>query len=155
AVARARPCEGTTVASVPYAEPSLVFLLGTETKLTDIRGATEHLRGDPACALALVGSRERSQFLSLMAAASVPPREADAIRGITSSNGKRLDLTLYAPSPAGSPHLSRSRQRRPTVAERQPSSRRRAPAPRGSPAMQSLFDAAAAYVGAIGPREAV
>jgi 4-amino-4-deoxy-L-arabinose transferase-like glycosyltransferase len=100
-VARARPCEGTTVATVPYAEPSLVFLLGTGTKLTDVRGATEHLRRDPACALALVGAQERGQFLSLTEAAGVEPREVDRIRGINYSNGKRLELTLYAASPAG------------------------------------------------------
>jgi ornithine cyclodeaminase/alanine dehydrogenase-like protein (mu-crystallin family) len=86
---------------VPYAEPSLVFLLGTGTKLTDVRGATEHLLRDPACALALVGAQERSQFLSLAAAANIEPREVDRIRGINYSNGKRLELTLYAASPAG------------------------------------------------------
>jgi 4-amino-4-deoxy-L-arabinose transferase-like glycosyltransferase len=100
AVARARPCEGTTVATAPYAEPSLVFLLGTGTKLTDVRGATEHLLRDPACGLALVGAPERGEFLSQMEAAHAEPREIDHIRGINYSNGKRLDLTLYAASPA-------------------------------------------------------
>jgi 4-amino-4-deoxy-L-arabinose transferase-like glycosyltransferase len=101
AVARVRPCAGTTVATVPYAEPSLVFLLGTATKLTDIRGAVAHLLHDPACALALVGAQERGAFLSLMAAAKVEPREVDRIRGINYSNGKSLELILYAASPAG------------------------------------------------------
>jgi hypothetical protein len=101
AVARVRPCPGTTVATVPYAEPSLVFLLGTATKLTDIQGAAAHLLHDPACALALVGAQEQGAFLSLMAAANVEPRELDRIRGINYSNGKRLELILYAASPAG------------------------------------------------------
>jgi 4-amino-4-deoxy-L-arabinose transferase-like glycosyltransferase len=100
AVARVRPCAETTVATVPYAEPSLVFLLGTATKLTDIRGAAAHLLHDPACALALVGAQEQGTFLSLMAAASVEPREVDHIRGINYSNGKSPDLILYAASPA-------------------------------------------------------
>jgi 4-amino-4-deoxy-L-arabinose transferase-like glycosyltransferase len=101
AVARAKPCDGTTVATVPYAEPSLVFLLGTGTKLTDARGAMEHLARDPACALALVGAQERGDFLSLMAAANIEPREVERVTGINYSNGKRLELTLYAASPAG------------------------------------------------------
>jgi 4-amino-4-deoxy-L-arabinose transferase-like glycosyltransferase len=101
AVARVRPCPGTTVATVPYAEPSLVFLLGTATKLTDIQGAAAHLLHDPACALALVGAQEQGAFLSLMAAANVEPREVDRIRGINYSNGKSLELILYAASPAG------------------------------------------------------
>ena len=101
AVARGRPCARTTVATVPYAEPSLVFLLGTATRLTDIRGAAAHLLHDPACALALVGAQEQTAFLSLMAAAKVEPREIERIRGINYSNGKRLELILYAASPAG------------------------------------------------------
>jgi hypothetical protein len=101
AVARVQPCAETIVATVPYAEPSLVFLLGTATKLTDIPGAAAHLLHDPACALVLVGTQERTEFLSLMAAAKVEPREIDRIRGINYSNGKSLELILYAASPAG------------------------------------------------------
>jgi 4-amino-4-deoxy-L-arabinose transferase-like glycosyltransferase len=101
AVARLKPCPATTVASAPYSEPSLVFLLGTGTKLTDVRGSVEHLLKDPACGLALIGADERSPFLSLMAEAKVEPRELDRIRGINYSNGKRLELILYAVSPSG------------------------------------------------------
>src|SRR5438067_4176941 len=101
AVARAKPCAATTLATVPYAEPSLVFLLGTGTKLTDVRGAAEHLLRNPACGLALVGAQEQSPFLSLMAAAKVETREVDRISGINYSNGKKLDLILYAVSPSG------------------------------------------------------
>ena len=78
-----------------------MFLLGTATRLTDIRGAAAHLLHDPACALALVGAQEQTAFLSLMAAAKVEPREIERIRGINYSNGKRLELILYAASPAG------------------------------------------------------
>jgi hypothetical protein len=101
AVARARPCTGTIVATVPYIEPSLVFVLGTGTELTDTEGAAEHLRRDPACGVALVGAQERSSFLSLLNAAHLVPRELDHIRGINYSNGKWLELTLYAVSPSG------------------------------------------------------
>jgi 4-amino-4-deoxy-L-arabinose transferase-like glycosyltransferase len=100
AVARARPCPGSTLATAQYVEPSLVFLLGTGTKLTDINGAAEYLINDPTCALALVGAQQQGQFLSLMAAAKGQHRAVDRIRGINYSNGKRLELTLYAASPA-------------------------------------------------------
>jgi hypothetical protein len=101
AVARARPCERTIVATAPYIEPSLVFVLGTGTELTDVKGVAEHLRRDPACGLGLVGGQERSSFLSLLNAAHLVPRELDHIRGINYSSGKWLELTLYAVSPAG------------------------------------------------------
>jgi hypothetical protein len=95
AVARVRPCAATTVASTPYTEPSLVFLLGTRTVLTDAQGAAEHLLQDPACALALVGADQRDAFLGLMRDAGFAPVELDRIRGLNYSNGKRLDLILY------------------------------------------------------------
>jgi hypothetical protein len=101
AVAHARPCARTIVATAPYIEPSLVFMLGTGTELTDVKGVAEHLRRDPACGLGLVGAQERSSFLSLLDAAHLVPRELDHIRGINYSSGKWLELTLYAVSPAG------------------------------------------------------
>jgi 4-amino-4-deoxy-L-arabinose transferase-like glycosyltransferase len=96
AVARARPCAATTVASTPYTEPSLVFLLGTGTILTDAEGAARHLLQDPACALALVGADQREAFLALLKDAKFAPTELDRIRGLNYSTGKRLDLILYA-----------------------------------------------------------
>jgi 4-amino-4-deoxy-L-arabinose transferase-like glycosyltransferase len=96
AVARARPCDRTIIASVPYVEPSLVFLLGTGTRLGQAEGAAEHLLRDPSCGLALVGAAERDRFLALMRAQGVEPREVERIGGLNYSNGRRLDLTLYA-----------------------------------------------------------
>ena len=101
AVARVRPCAATTVASTPYTEPSLVFLLGTRTVLTDTRGAAEHLLRDPACALALVGADQRAAFLALLKDAGFAPVELDRISGLNYSTGKRLDLTLYGAPRAG------------------------------------------------------
>jgi 4-amino-4-deoxy-L-arabinose transferase-like glycosyltransferase len=101
AVARVRPCALTTIASTPYTEPSLVFLLGTRTVLTDAQGAAEHLLQDPACALALVGAGQREVFLRLLKEAGLAPVELDRIRGLNYSNGRRLDLTLYGAPRAG------------------------------------------------------
>jgi 4-amino-4-deoxy-L-arabinose transferase-like glycosyltransferase len=101
AVARVRPCAATTVASTPYTEPSLVFLLGTRTVLTDTRGAAEHLLRDPACALALVGADQRAAFLALLKDAGFAPVELDHMSGLNYSTGKRLDLTLYGAPRAG------------------------------------------------------
>ena len=101
AVARAKLCPATTLATVPYREPSLVFLLGTGTKLTDVKGAADHLLRDPACGLALVGAQERGPFLSLMRAAKVEPREVDRISGLNYSTGKKAELFLYAVRASG------------------------------------------------------
>jgi 4-amino-4-deoxy-L-arabinose transferase-like glycosyltransferase len=101
AVARVRPCAATTVASTPYTEPSLVFLLGTRTVLTDVRDAAAHLLNDPACALALVGAEQRDAFLEVLKNAGFAPVELDRVRGLNYSNGKRLELILYGAPRAG------------------------------------------------------
>jgi 4-amino-4-deoxy-L-arabinose transferase-like glycosyltransferase len=95
AVARVRPCAATTVASTSFSEPSLVYLLGTGTVLTDTQGAAAHLRRDPACALALVGADQRAAFLGFLKEDNVTPAELDHISGLNYSTGKRLDLVLY------------------------------------------------------------
>lgn len=93
AVAQVRPCADSVVASAGYSEPSLVFLLGTPTKLVHGAGAATHLLSDRACGLALVEDREAAAFLdSLGTATPLPLAELD---GVNYNTGKRLHLTLY------------------------------------------------------------
>ncbi|CAO3458853.1 ArnT family glycosyltransferase [Azospirillum largimobile] len=93
AVAQVRPCADSVVASAGYSEPSLVFLLGTPTKLVHGAGAATHLLSDRACGLALVEDREAAAFLdSLGTATPLPLAELD---GFNYNTGKRLHLTLY------------------------------------------------------------
>ena len=93
AVAQVRPCADSVVASAGYSEPSLVFLLGTPTKLVHGAGAATHLLSDRACGLALVEDREAAAFLdSLGTAVPLPLAE---LAGFNYNTGKRLHLTLY------------------------------------------------------------
>jgi 4-amino-4-deoxy-L-arabinose transferase-like glycosyltransferase len=102
AVARDRPCPESLLASVPFAEPSLVFLAGTRTRLVDdAADAAAHLAADPRCALALVGADEQADFLARLAARGITPRALDRIDGINYSKGRRLSLTLYGGPQAG------------------------------------------------------
>lgn len=96
AVAALRPCPDSVVASSVYAEPSLVFLLGKDTKLTDATEAADYLLHNRACGLALIGSRDTQAFLGRMTAAGITPRPLTQISGINYSSGKKVDLTLYA-----------------------------------------------------------
>ena len=99
AVAAARPCPTTTVASAGYSEPSLVFLLGTGTRLTHASGAAEALASDPACGLALVDSREDADFQATLkgqaALKGVTPVALSRLSGFNYNTGKRVTLTLY------------------------------------------------------------
>ncbi len=102
AVAAVRPCASGTVASAGYAEPSLVFLLGTETRLTHGGGAAKHLASDRACALALVDSREEAEFRATLhgVMSGAEPVKLSEVNGFNYNTGKRITLTLYrAPKP--------------------------------------------------------
>jgi 4-amino-4-deoxy-L-arabinose transferase-like glycosyltransferase len=58
---RDAPCSQPRLASAGYQEPSLVFLAGTQTVLTDGRGAAEFLR-DGGCRYVAVESRQLRNF---------------------------------------------------------------------------------------------
>jgi len=96
AVAAVRRCPDSVVASSSFGEPSLVFLLGKETRLVTASAAADYLLGHQACGLALIGSKDAPAFLERMATGAVTPRRLTEISGINYSTGKKLDLTLYA-----------------------------------------------------------
>lgn len=90
------PAEGNLPGPVTvagYAEPSVVFHLGTQTQLSDGAGAAAAiLQGRPA----IVEAREEAAFR-----AALPPgtrlRAAGRITGVNFSKGWPLDLSIYAP----------------------------------------------------------
>lgn len=96
AVAAVRPCPDSVVASSSFSEPSLVFLLGKETKLINATKAADHLIEHPACGLAVIGSKDENVFLGRMTAASVTPRLLTQVGGLNYSTGKELTLKVYA-----------------------------------------------------------
>ncbi len=79
-----------------YAEPSLVFALGTTTGLGGPADAVQAIReGRPA----VVELRERKDFLAAMRAAGLTPRPVKTVNGIDYSNGDEMSLTLYRGEP--------------------------------------------------------
>jgi hypothetical protein len=93
AVEENRPCGNSVLAAVGFHEPSLVFLAGTGTVLADLEGAANHLRSDPACAIALVPVEAEADFASKLGATALRPMAT--IDGINYSSGSRLSLGLY------------------------------------------------------------
>jgi len=89
------------VAVAGYAEPSLVFALGTPTDLGDA--------GDAAAAIAagrpaVVEAREEAAFQAGLAILRAQASEVGRIQGLDYSNGDEMDLRIYAPrSPVGVP----------------------------------------------------
>ncbi|MER9406452.1 glycosyltransferase family 39 protein [Mesorhizobium caraganae] len=90
-----RPCDTTVLASAPYHEPSLVFLVGTKTILTDVDGVAAHLLGDPACALGLAPVADEKKLNDMLAAQGKTANRLTEIDGLNYSSGDRLSLGLY------------------------------------------------------------
>ena len=95
AVRANRPCDTTVLASAGYHEPSLVFLAGTKTVLTDVDGVARHLLADPACALALAQVGDEQKLNGLLAAQGKSANRVARIDGLNYSSGDKLSLGLY------------------------------------------------------------
>lgn len=95
AVRANRPCDTTVLASSRFQEPSLVFLVGTKTVLTDIGGVANHLLVDPACALALAPIGDEQKLNGLLAAQGKSANRVARIDGLNYSSGDKLSLGLY------------------------------------------------------------
>ncbi|PQA88461.1 ArnT family glycosyltransferase [Hyphococcus luteus] len=85
------------VAITGYAEPSAVFLLGTQTALTDPQDAARRLLSGAASA-AVVEAREDAAFKAALDGA--PVTALAVIDGLNYSNGDQATLTIYALAPA-------------------------------------------------------
>lgn len=98
-VAAKRPCAEGVVASAGFHEPSLVFLLGTGTRLVKGDEAARHLGTVPACAMALVEGREEEAFRAGLAETGTRVEALGRVEGLNYNNGRKLSLTLYRSSP--------------------------------------------------------
>ena len=83
--------------SVGYHEPSLVFLLGTKTRLVDTpEDAVKALQ--QGASLALIEETERQRFETIARAGGVTLVPVTTLRGFNYSKGKWLRLTLFRTS---------------------------------------------------------
>jgi len=83
------------VAVSGYNEPSLIFLLGTATKIVPGGAAAGVLASNPG-AVALVEGREEGPFRQALARLGKTPRILGRVSGLDYSNGKLMVLTLYS-----------------------------------------------------------
>ena len=97
-VAAHPPPHGVPMIAVGYAEPSLVFLLGTGTRLVSPAAAALDLRATPG-AEALVESRAEADFHAALAACGIVAHAIGRVGGLDYSNGRTMILTLYRAAP--------------------------------------------------------
>lgn len=89
----AKPCPGSQLASVDYHEPSLVFLAGTATKLTEVNGAAAHLAASPKCNVAVLPVDARNSLQSLLPTGMML-YDIGTVDGINYSKGDEKKLVL-------------------------------------------------------------
>jgi 4-amino-4-deoxy-L-arabinose transferase-like glycosyltransferase len=97
ALARHPAGPGEALLSVGYSEPSLVFLLGTATRLVTAEPGDGQLAG---AGMALVDDRSDAEFLRSLARRGLTARELERVEGLDYSAGRgKLVLTLYRLEP--------------------------------------------------------
>ncbi len=95
AVAKGAPCPDSTLAITNYHEPSMVFLGGTKTSLTDAKGAAEHLESDPACAVSAVEKGDEAAFRSALGPLADKLKKIATVSGVNYSKGRSLEMEIY------------------------------------------------------------
>jgi 4-amino-4-deoxy-L-arabinose transferase-like glycosyltransferase len=76
-----------------YVEPSLIFALGTDTRVGT--GATAAQMAAQQGGLALVEDRERDAFLAGLATRDTQAFPVDALQGYDYSHGRKVHITIY------------------------------------------------------------
>jgi len=94
AVTRAADGKPSSVAVSGYREPSLVFLLGTETKLTDPKGAARELATIDQ-AFAIIDSKGDQAFLDRAQSLGIRVESLETVTGVNYSRGDEVELRVY------------------------------------------------------------
>lgn len=97
------PCDHPVAASAGYGEPSVVFLAGTKTRLTNGAGAADFLKAapQPRCRIAFVEAHEQAGFAKRAGAIGLHYRTAGRLDGLNISNGHWMKVTAF--QSAGAP----------------------------------------------------
>lgn len=85
---------GAPAAAAGYHEPSLVFLLGTRTRLTDGAGVADWMAEQPR-AIAIVEERQHDAFRRRAEALGLAPTGLAIIEGFNYSRGRDITLRIY------------------------------------------------------------
>ncbi|SNY93483.1 4-amino-4-deoxy-L-arabinose transferase [Cohaesibacter sp. ES.047] len=93
-VNRVKPCESVEVASAGYSEPSLVFLLGTDTQFRGGQSAAKFLT-EAGCRIAIVERHEEKGFFEVIDKQQAQIEEIARVDGYKLNGGKWQSFGLY------------------------------------------------------------
>jgi hypothetical protein len=87
-------CENPQAAAAGFHEPSLVFLAGTDIRLTDAARAAEFLRGGP-CRFALIERGQERSFAQNADAIGLRYTPLPRVQGINISGGREVSIAVF------------------------------------------------------------
>jgi 4-amino-4-deoxy-L-arabinose transferase-like glycosyltransferase len=87
-------CDHPQFAAAGYLEPSLVFLFGTSTRLTNGVGAADFLGGGP-CRYAFIEQRQERAFVQRAEAIGLRYAQGARVEGVDYSAGQSVAITVY------------------------------------------------------------
>ncbi|MBO0716533.1 MAG: glycosyltransferase family 39 protein [Rhizobiales bacterium] len=93
-ILREAPCADPLAASAGYEEPSLVFLAGTKTRLTDAAGAADFLLPG-GCRFAFVEARQQRAFALRAEAIGLRYNRGPLVEGYDISIGKPVSIAVF------------------------------------------------------------
>jgi 4-amino-4-deoxy-L-arabinose transferase-like glycosyltransferase len=93
-VMRDSGCTEPIAAAAGYQEPSLVFLAGTGTQLTDGAGAAEFLRGG-GCRFAFVETRQEKNFTQRAEAVGLRYSAGPRVEAFNVNSGRPITIAVY------------------------------------------------------------
>jgi hypothetical protein len=96
-VLRGAACPNPIAASAGYQEPSLIFLAGTATRLTDPSGAADFLLPG-GCRFAFIEAREERAFALRAEAIGLRYKAGPRIKGFNISSGQRISVAVFQPA---------------------------------------------------------
>lgn len=97
-VKREMRCPNPVAASAGYHEPSLVFLAGTPTQLTDGAAAADFLLPG-GCRLAFIESKQQRNFARRAEAIGLRYTQGPRVEGFNISGGRALSIAVYYAEP--------------------------------------------------------
>ncbi len=95
AIARDSGCPADRIATVPYQEPSLAFLAGTNIRFTGPDGAAADLMKEGGCALAFIGKPMLPFFEARSKAIGVEPKLLERVDGFAYNGGRMQEISVF------------------------------------------------------------
>ncbi len=97
--AAVKTCPQSRLIAVGYHEPSLVFLAGTETLLTNAVEAARELATNPDCTIAMIDERAMDAFVAALPGGLDAIEEVGAVEGFNYSKGTARSLRFFRMKP--------------------------------------------------------